>query len=138
LRIRRFDNAAVAAVFAAYPKEVRTQLLRLRELVFDTAAQTPGVGPLEETLRWGQPSYLTSKSKAGSTIRIDRVAAHAGRYAIYFHCRTSLVSDFKAMYPADFRYEGKRSIVFGADDKVPVKQLGHCIAMALTYHLSKK
>ena len=136
--MRKFDNPAVAAVFGAYPKGVRTKLLRLRELVFDTAAQTPGVGPLEETLRWGQPSYLTAQSKAGSTIRIDRVAAHADGYAMYFHCQTSLVSDFKAMYPEDFRYEGKRSIVFDADDEVPAKQLSHCIAMALTYHLAKK
>jgi len=135
--MRRFANPAVAAVFKAYPKRVRTKLLRLRELVFDTAAQTPGVGPLEETLRWGQPSYRTAQSKAGSTVRIDRVAAHAGRYAVYFHCRTSLVSDFKAIYPADFRYEGRRSIVFDADDKVPAQQLSHCVALALTYHLAK-
>jgi hypothetical protein len=113
-------------------------LLRLRELLFDTAAQTPGVGPLEETLRWGQPSYPTVQSKARSTIRIEQAAAHAGRYAMYFHCRSSLASDFRAIYPRDFRYAGRRSIVFDTDDNVPSKQPSQCIAMTLTYHLAKK
>jgi hypothetical protein len=33
-----------------------------------------------------------------------------------------------------FRYEGNRAILFRVDDKVPVRELSHCISMALTYH----
>src|SRR5512143_1441489 len=34
--MRRFSDSAVAAVFKAYPPDVRARLMALRELVFDT------------------------------------------------------------------------------------------------------
>ena len=72
-------DSAIEAIFAAYPKPVRTKLLALRRLIFDTAKTTGGVGPLEEALKWGQPSYLTSKTRSGSTIRIDQVKSVANQ-----------------------------------------------------------
>ena len=93
------SGRAVDAVFAAYPGPVKAKLLALRRLIFDTAKATKGVGALEETLKWGQPSYLTPESKSGSTIRIDQVKAEAGRYAVYFHCQTDLVETFRELYP---------------------------------------
>lgn len=93
---------------------------------------------MEETLKWGQPSYLTTQSKSGSTIRIDLVKSQEGQYAIYFHCQTTLVETFKEIYRNKFKYEGNRSIVFRENDAVPVKELGHCISLALTYHLNKR
>ena len=86
---------AIEAIFEAYPQPVKSRLLALRRLIFDTADTTEGVGALEETLKWGQPSYLTTESKSGSTIRIDQVKAEAGRYAVYFHCQTDLVETFR-------------------------------------------
>jgi hypothetical protein len=68
-----FSEPAVDAVFKAYPAPIRSKLLALRRLIFDTAKATRGVGALEETLKWGQPSYLTTETKSGSTIRIDQV-----------------------------------------------------------------
>ena len=79
-------NHALDAVFGAYPKPVKAKLLALRRLIFDTAKSTSGVGVLEEALKWGQPSYLTTESKSGSTIRIDQVKAEAGRYVRGFEC----------------------------------------------------
>src|SRR5262249_14162752 len=92
-------DPAVAAVFETYPKPLRSKLQALRRLIFDTARTTDGVGPLEEALKWGQPSYLTTKTKSGSTIRIDQVKAVPNQYAIYFHCQTDLVSTFRELYP---------------------------------------
>jgi hypothetical protein len=65
-RLGRSDPA-VDGVFDAYPKPVKAKLLALRRLILDTAKATQGVGELEETLKWGQPSYLTTESKSGST-----------------------------------------------------------------------
>ena len=62
-------KSAAPAIFDRYPKPVRARLLALRELIFDTAKATKGVGAIEEALKWGQPSYLTLKSKSGSTVR---------------------------------------------------------------------
>jgi hypothetical protein len=130
-------DATVAAVFASYPNPVKSKLQTLRKLIFDTAQTTPGVGALEETLKWGQPSYLTRESKSGSTVRIDQVKAEAGRYAVYFHCQTDLVETFRELYP-ELRYSGNRCILLDAGEKVPEKALRHCIALALTYHARKR
>lgn len=57
---------------------------------------------------------------------------------MYFHCQTTLIDTFKEMYRGQFEFGGNRSIIFNVKDKVPVAELGHCISMALTYHLNKK
>lgn len=131
---KTFGNAEVAAVFDAYPKVVKTKLMFLRQLIFDVASETDGVGELEEALRWGQPSYLTTKSKSGSLIRIDQIKSQEGKYAMYFHCQTTLVDTFKEMFRDEFKFEGNRAILFDENDEVPVKELRHCISLALTYH----
>ena len=64
------ENPQVAAVFNNYPEKMRERLLFLRQLILETAAITEGVGQLEETLKWGEPSYLTPTTKSGSTVRI--------------------------------------------------------------------
>ena len=135
--MRKFGDAAVAAVFRTYPPGLRARLMALRELVFDTAEKTPGVGPLTETLKWGQPSYLTEETGSGTTVRIDRLKAGDG-YAVYFHCQSGLVGQFRELYPGTFKYEGKRAILFDTADRLPNRELAHCIALALTHHSRKK
>jgi hypothetical protein len=132
------SDPAVDAVFAAYPKPLKARLLALRRLIFGTAAATKGVGALDETLKWGQPSYLTAATKSGSTIRIDQVKASANQYAVYFHCQTDLVATFRELYPNELTYSGNRAVIFNADDAIPETALRHCIALALTYHLRKR
>jgi len=134
-------TSPVAAVFDGYPARLKSRLLRLRDLIFETASQTEGVGELEETMKWGQPSYLTAKTKSGSTIRIDRLRSADGKhdqYALFFHCQTTLADTFRELYPDEFRIERNRAIVFDADDEIPEAALRHCIALALTYHLNKR
>lgn len=132
--MRPFDNAAVARVFDTYPTPIRRKLLALRELIFDTAAATDGVGELEETLKWGEPAYVTAQTRSGSTIRIDWKRRTPSRYAMYFHCRTDLVETFRTHFPDSFEFEGNRAIIFEESDSLPTDSLRACIAMALTYH----
>lgn len=66
----RFANKHVQAAFAAFPLDARARLLELRGLVFEVADSLPGIGPIEESLRWGQPAYLTSSTRAGTTVRL--------------------------------------------------------------------
>ena len=110
----------------------------LRQLILETAAAIDSVGEIEETLKWGEPSYLTPITKTGSTIRIDWKNKDRDQYAIYFKCTANLVPAFKEKYPKKFRFDGKRSIVFKIDEEIPVKELKNCIAIALTYHRNKK
>src|SRR5882672_1853272 len=138
-RRKRADvpELVVDAVFSAYPNPIKAKLLRLRRLIFDTAKTTQGVGTLEEALKWGQPSYLTTETKSGSTIRIDQVKLTPGQYALYFHCQTNLVETFRELYP-ELRYGGNRSILLDVKEKLPEAALRHCVALALTYHLNKR
>jgi hypothetical protein len=135
--MKRFADKNVAGVFNAYAPSVRSKLMALRELVFDVADSTEGVGLLTETLKWGQPSYLTEATGSGSTVRIDRLKKSDG-YAIYFHCQSGLVGQFRELYPDTFIYEGERAMHFAVKDRLPVRELRHCIALALTHHLRKK
>lgn len=134
----QIENPEVSAVFNNYPEKMREKLMFLRQLIFETAAATEGVGELDETLKWGEPSYLTPKTKSGSTVRIDWKKINEGQYAMYFKCTTNLVETFREKYPTEFKFGGNRSIIFNEEDEIPVKELSDCIALALTYHLNKK
>jgi hypothetical protein len=137
-KVNAIKSPEVAAVFESYPPKFRRKLLALRELILETALSTEGVGAIEETLKWGEPAYVTSETKSGSTIRIGWKKSAPAEYSIYFHCQTTLVADFRRQFPDTFEFDGNRRIVFGEDDRVPRGPLSSCIAAALTYHLDKK
>jgi hypothetical protein len=128
------SHPQVEVVFKKYPKAVQQQIRYLRELILSAASEVDGLDKLEETLKWGEPSYLT---KNGSTIRIDWKEKSPDQYAIYFKCTSFLVPTFKTIYKNQFEYEGKRAIVFKLSDKIPETELKHCISMALSYHKIK-
>jgi len=136
--LNKIENPKVAAVFQRYPHNRRVKLLFLRQLILDTAAAIKGVGDIEETLKWGEPSYLTPYTKSGSTVRIDWKKSQEDEYAIYFKCTADIVPAFKERYPTEFKYGGNRCIIFNKDDVIPVEELKCCIALALTYHRNKK
>jgi hypothetical protein len=137
-QLEAFADPAVRAVFESYPPVVQGPLLRLRHMILETAAATEGVGPLQETLKWGQPSYLTAQSKSGSTIRIDGVRGRDDRYALFCHCGSGLIESFRERYPDLFVFGGKRALVFETGAEPPEAALRHCIALALTHHARKK
>ena len=127
-------NPEVELVFRDYPDAVRTRMLYLRELVLQTAKETDGLLFLEETLKWGEPSYLT---KNGSTLRMDWKARTPNQYAMYFKCTSRLIETFRLIFKNSFDFEGKRAIVFGLEDDIPREELKACIKAALIYHKVK-
>jgi len=127
-------SSEVAEVFKNYPESMGQKLLFLRQLILDTASETEGVKELEETLKWGEPSYI---SRSGSTIRIGWKKSNPKRYAIYFHCKTKLVDTFREIYRDVFKFEGNRAIIFEENDEIPIDELKHCISLSLTYHSRK-
>lgn len=124
----------VADVFSNYPKSVRDKMDALRKLILEAAAEIDGLQKVEETLKWGEPSYLT---KHGSTVRIDWKAKSPDQYAIYFKCTSKLVPTFREIYPKTFTFEGNRAIVFSLDEAIPKEELKHCVKVALMYHKVK-
>ena len=128
------ENTEVELVFNNYPDSVRNKMLNLRKLIIETAKEIDGITKLEETLKWGEPSYLT---KSGSTIRMDWKPKSPNQYAMYFQCTSRLVQTFKMIFKNTFDFDGKRAIIFQIEDEIPTEELKYCVKAALTYHKVK-
>ena len=116
------DDPAVRAAFDAQPPALRDALLELRGHVLDAAMGSGRVGELVETLKWGEPAYLSRKPRVGTTVRINAVKGSADRYGAYFHCQTTLLESFRHIYPDAFSYEGSRAIFSGWARPIPPRR----------------
>ena len=59
---------------------------------------------MAETLKWGEPAYLTEVTRSGSTIRLGWNRDATDDCAVLFNCRTTLVETFRERFPGAFRY----------------------------------
>lgn len=128
----RFSDPSVKAVFESYPQVIREALEDLRETILGVGDLIQGVGPLEETLKWGQPAYRFRSPDCGATIRIGTQAAGT-EYGLFLHNQTTLIDDLKALYRNRLRFSDDRAVVFAVGEVPPVEPLKHCIALALTF-----
>ncbi len=127
-------NPEIESVFCNYPNPVQDKIQNLRRIIIETASEIKDITAMEETLKWGEPSYLVKK---GSTIRIDWKEKSPHQYAMYFKCTSKLVPTFKKIYSNLFNFDGNRAIIFQMNDEVPETELKNCIKLALTYHKVK-
>lgn len=134
--MRNFTNSDVEAVFLSYPKFHKDHLFDLRELILDTADALELPDGIEETLKWGQPSYLPRKRQVGSTVRLGKFDDQ--RVGLYFNCQTMLVESFRSMFGDELTYSKNRAVLFHLNEPLPEKLIADCTRMALTYHLDKR
>jgi len=127
-------NPAVESVFNKKDKPIQEKLRMLRALIIETATEIGEIKQLEETLKWGEPSFLT---KHGSTLRMDWKKKTPNQYQLYFKCTSRLVETFKEVYGSNFEYEKSRAIVFQIDQEIPLIEVKNCIKAALIYHKVK-
>ncbi|MBF9035212.1 DUF1801 domain-containing protein [Rhodobacterales bacterium HKCCE2091] len=102
----------------------REALLAVRAMILDEAAAL-GLS-VTESLKWGQPSYA---APGGTPIRLGR-GRHGGA-AVFTHCATSVVPEFRAAFGDRFRYDGTRGVLL--DPGAPPDELRMLIRRALTY-----
>ncbi len=133
IKQRPFATPDVAAAFDAFPADVKGCLLGVRAFIFAVADDVPEVGELTECLKWGQPSYLTGKTKSGTTIRLG-ISKKSNCPALFVHCQTSLIDQYRSLFPDSFSFSGNRAVLLDKQP-VPEMELRHCIRLALTYHL---
>lgn len=126
----------VVLALDACPDGVRQMLMKVRALILETASEFPEVGTLTETLKWGQPSYLTAKTKSGTTVRLGWDEAGT-LLSLFVHCQTTLIGEWRARYEDTLSFVGNRELQIPIDKPFPRAALKHCIAMALTYHSRK-
>lgn len=127
----------IAQALSRYPEPVKARLLDIRALIFALAEETEGVGQLTETLKWGEPAYLTQASKSGSTIRLGATKSAPDKCAVLFNCNTTLVDTFKSHFASTFSFEGNRALLVPTTGALPVEPLSMCLRAALTYHRNK-
>ncbi len=126
-------ESIVTDVIDSYPKLIGRAVLDIRKAIFRVAEQLE-IRHIEETLKWGEPSYLV---KGGSTIRVAWRPKSPNNFAVYFNCQTVLIETFKELYGEQFSFEGNRAIVLNVSDPVSMRALEHCISLALRYHKIK-
>ena len=114
------------------PNDARETLLSIRALIYDIGAALP-VGRIEESLKWGQPSYATPDTKAATPIRLG--VAKSGVPAIFTHCQSTVMSDFQAICSPDFIFDGNRALHLPPDNLPDLNALTPLIRAALTYRL---
>jgi hypothetical protein len=130
--VKPVPDAAVAEVFDSLPQDCRRLLLDVRELILETADELD-VAPLLETLKWGEPAYLTPGG-SGTTIRLNATRDMPPRPSVLFNCKTNLVGAFRTQFPSVFEFRGDRQLVLDLQAPLPTDELRVCIAAALTYH----
>lgn len=124
----------VKAAYAAFPAPQRALADMLRDLVLEVARETPGVGEIVETLKWGQPTFQTVRPKSGTPLRIGMTKD--GGVGLYVHCTTTVIRDYAATFPDSDRIDGNRGVLFKTKDDIAPDRLRLLIRHALTYHLS--
>ena len=87
-------SADIAAVYDGYPDQARRKALQLRQLIIDSAREN-GLEKPDETLKWGEPSYVVKK---GSAVRIGWSEKRSDDIGLYFNCQTSLVETLSLIH----------------------------------------
>jgi len=128
----------VRAAFEAFSSPVRHRLAEVRGMIFDLAAADDRIGVITETLKWGEPAYLTAATGSGSTVRLGQPRGRADRAGLYFICHTPLVDEFRALFGDLFDYEGNRAVLLPLAGEVDRLPLEFMLSAALTYHLRQR
>lgn len=129
------QSSEIKAVFDAFPDQARKHLLDLRKLIQEAAQGSVDIGSVEESEKWGEPSY---HRKNGSMVRLGWNKKYPDRVGIYFNCNTTLVDTFREVYAHLFTFEGNRVILFQLGEPIEhASELKHCIGLSLRYHKIK-
>ena len=130
--VTEYANQKVAAAYAAFPQDSLAIAIALRELVLETARTMPEVGPVTESLKWGQPSYVVKK---GTALRI--AVPKGGGCGLYAHCQSGVIAHYAATVAGPDKIDGTRGVIFQTVDDVVPERLRLLIRHALTYHKAK-
>ncbi|MCT4608965.1 MAG: hypothetical protein N4A70_07125 [Pelagimonas sp.] len=125
----------IAAVWDAYPEDARSTAQQLRGLIYEEARQQD-VGPILESVKWGQASFVPKARRTGTAIRLHWSEKAPEQFHLLVHCQTQLVETWREALP-HLTYEGNRALQLPLARALPMNDLRRCVAMALTYHRSR-
>lgn len=120
------------AVVETYPKWARDAHAELRNLLREQA-NAADAGRLTETLKWGQPSYPTEETNAGTTVRIAWSEKLPDVLQVLVPCQTSLVEEWRQKFGDALVFSGNRAIHLARGEAIPTDVIAQCFTDALTY-----
>lgn len=133
---KKYASKLFKSVVDQYPAELKDKFLYLKSLIYEQATLNPKTGEIEESLKWGQLSYV-SKNRSGTPIRLGIEKKMPGYFGLYVNCSTTVINDAKHIYGDKFQYDGNRGLMFKSDDQLPEKEIRHIIDIILCYHINK-
>jgi len=131
-----FLNPEVGQAFAKYQTQTKQALLTIRKWIFEIAESSEDIGKIEECLKWGEPSYVSHSPKSGTSLRLSQLKSNTTEYGLYVHCQTTLIEEFRMVYP-DFKYDKNRGVIFNSSKPKNTDAVKQFIFLALTYHSRK-
>ncbi|MDA8747069.1 DUF1801 domain-containing protein [Litoreibacter sp.] len=113
----------VADVFDGF-QNAHAKVLRKALALILKEAKRLNVGPVTETLKWGQPSYAV---RNGTPLRLGLLAESP---ALFVHCQTDIIENARALIGGVAEFSGNRALILGGDPRAET----HVICAALIYH----
>jgi hypothetical protein len=121
------------STLAPWPAPVRDQFNDMRALILK-AAQEADVGPLDESLKWGQPAWRPRRARQGSTLRLNWQDSAPQTLALYVDCKTTISAIMRDIYPTEFIYETNRALRVTIGAPLPTQAIDHLARLTFTYH----
>ena len=127
----------IMAYTATWPTQAQAHFADLRHLVHEVAAAID-VGPLDESLKWGQPAWRPRRARTGSTLRVDWSPATPDRLLAFVDCKTDIAAQMDLRFPGQFGNDGRRAMGFDLEGALPRDALWQLAHMTLAYHRNKR
>lgn len=128
---------SVHAEVITWPKAAQDSFRHLRA-VFLATAETAQIGPLDETLKWGQPAWRPRKPRTGATLRMTWMPSEPDHLVILVDCKTDLAVRMRTLYPNLGINDGQRRIALCLHRPHSEEPLRHLAAMTFCYHLDRR
>lgn len=122
---------------ATWPENAQSCFAQLRGIIHDVATQAD-IGPLDESLKWGQPAWRPKRARTGSTLRVDWSPETPNRLLAFVDCKTDLAAQMDHRFPKQFHNDGRRALAFDLDTPLDENAVWHLAHITLTYHRSKR
>lgn len=120
-----------------WPTAAQAQFQEVRCIVYDVALASD-IGPLDESLKWGQPAWRPKRPRIGSTLRVNWSPQSSTQLCAFVDCKTDLAAQMDVRFPGQFANDGRRALAFDLQtplDHTAIWQLAH---LTLTYHRAKR
>ncbi len=130
------DQSLITAI-APWPDAAQRHFSIARQLVYAVATDQ-NIGPLEESLKWGQPAWRPAKARTGSTLRLYWSASDPRHLAAYVDCKTDIAAQMALRFADQFNNDGRRALAFSLEEALPEDAFWQLAHLTLCYHRLKR